>query len=197
MYDDKFYSKLTRCIPWQSHVGYEVTNMFKIGSVVDMGCGVAGYLLGCLNAGANVRGLEYSYDSCRKYIPEPVAKFVSFADLTTKIQLWKYELAISCEIGEHLPEDKSDIYVDNLTNSSNSIMFSAAIPNQKGENHINCQPQQYWIDKFAKRGFILDNEKTQLVKNIYRTMPYKSRYINVMHRNVMWFTSSNINKEQV
>lgn len=187
MYDDKFYSKLTRCIPWQSHVGYEVTNMFKIGSVVDMGCGVAGYLLGCLNAGANVRGLEYSYDACRKYIPEPVAKFVSFADLTTKIQLWKYELAISCEIGEHLPEDKSDIYVDNLTNSSNSIMFSAAIPGQKGVGHICLKEPQFWIDKFEARGFMYNIEKTEAIKNIYRTMPYRSPYTRVMTRNIKFF----------
>ncbi len=33
------------------------------------------------------------------------------------------------------------------------MLFSAAIPCQGGFDHINEQPQDYWIEKFKKRGF--------------------------------------------
>ena len=56
---------------------------------------------------------------------------------------------------EHLPESHADPIVDGLCASADVILFSAAIPLQGGENHINEQWPTYWQARFAARGFVM------------------------------------------
>ncbi len=77
-------------------------------------------------------------------------------DLTKPLKLKeKFDLAISLEVAEHLPEKSAEIFIDSLTGLSDIILFSAAIPYQRGTNHINEQFPEYWIDKFKKRNYLV------------------------------------------
>jgi len=42
-----------------------------------------------------------------------------------------------------------------LIKAGNVILFSAAIPNQGGQNHINEQWLTYWEEKFSKYNYII------------------------------------------
>lgn len=76
------------------------------------------------------------------------------ADLSKRIALGKkYDLCISVEVGEHLPREKAEVFLDNLCRSSDVILFSAAVPGQGGTDHINEQWPDYWRKKFQKRGY--------------------------------------------
>jgi hypothetical protein len=59
------------------------------------------------------------------------------------------------EVAEHLPEDRAETFVDDLVRHGSLVLFSAAVPGQLGENHINEKPFEYWRDKFAARGYVL------------------------------------------
>src|SRR3546814_4949248 len=49
-------------------------------------------------------------------------------DLRTLLNLEnKYDLAISMEVGEHLDEKYADIFVENISKSSDYVLFSAEI----------------------------------------------------------------------
>lgn len=75
-------------------------------------------------------------------------------DLSTVVPCKKkYDLAISMEVAEHLPESASDVFVDNICNHADTVLFSAAHPGQGGDNHINEQPIEYWVEKFEKHGY--------------------------------------------
>lgn len=65
----------------------------------------------------------------------------------------KYSLAMSLECAEHIPEGNADDFIDTLTELSDVILFSGAIPHQRGRGHINEQYPSYWVDKFAVRGY--------------------------------------------
>ena len=54
---------------------------------------------------------------------------------------------------EHLHESSAETIVKTLTDASDIILFSAAIPNQGGQNHINEQWPNYWQKHFAKEGY--------------------------------------------
>jgi hypothetical protein len=60
---------------------------------------------------------------------------------------------MSLEVAEHLPASAANGFVDTLTRLAPVVLFSAAIPHQLGDGHINEQWQGYWIEKFAARGF--------------------------------------------
>ena len=64
-----------------------------------------------------------------------------------------YDLAISTEVCEHLPESRSEDLVNFLTSSSKIILFSAAIPRQGGLNHINEQRPSFWKKLFEKYSY--------------------------------------------
>jgi len=75
---------------------------------------------------------------------------------------------VCLEVAEHLPEKCTEDFIESLTSLGPVVLFSAAVPHQGGENHINEQWPPYWIEKFAKRGYLLvdalrnelwDNEK--------------------------------------
>src|SRR5690606_35475831 len=77
-------------------------------------------------------------------------------DLGTPIsESSRFDLSISLEVAEHLPESRADVFVDNLTRLSDAVLFSAAIPGQGGTGHVNEQWPTYWIERFAARGFRL------------------------------------------
>lgn len=100
----------------------------------------------------NTLGVDGNWvDKDKLYIDK---KFFLEKNLTEPLSLnRKFDLAMSLEVAEHLPESAADTFVETLTKLSDNIVFSAAIPNQGGQNHINEQWHTYWIEKFEARGF--------------------------------------------
>jgi SAM-dependent methyltransferase len=130
----------------------------KPARVVDVGCG-SGDLLAELRArGSEVFGLERSraaLEICRaKRLP--VVRFDLESDSADR--QWSFDVAISLEVAEHLPPRAADRYVDLLCALAPRVVLSAATPGQRGTDHINEQPPEYWRAKFERSGFELDGE---------------------------------------
>jgi len=64
-----------------------------------------------------------------------------------------FDLAVSLEVGEHLPESAAKTFVESLTRLAPVVLFSAAIPGQGGTSHVNEQWPEYWSRLFANHGF--------------------------------------------
>src|SRR5262249_8501160 len=65
----------------------------------------------------------------------------------------RYDLCISVEVAEHLTSDRSRAFVDMLCSASDVVLFSAAIPQQGGTNHINERWQSFWAGLFDEAGY--------------------------------------------
>jgi hypothetical protein len=75
---------------------------------------------------------------------------------------FKADVAISTEVAEHLPEQCADRFVDALlAMAKRAIILTAAVPSGGGTDHVNEQPNEYWIAKLEKRGARLDAELTR------------------------------------
>ena len=170
-----------------------IMDLFAPKSVVDLGCGVGTWLRAFKeNGAAKVTGYDGDYvEKSQLYIDE--TEFIPY-DLNKRIDTnEKYDLAMSVEVAEHIERENAKQFVENLTNLSNIIVFSAAIPNQGGRNHINEQWPAYWQEIFASYGYsafdcirniIWDNEDIRYwyAQNImiYITDDIKSIYIDKM-----------------
>ena len=51
------------------------------------------------------------------------------------------------------PDTSALNFIDSLCKHGDTIIFSAALPNQGGQNHLNEQWKEYWINMFAKHEF--------------------------------------------
>lgn len=190
-YNDDFYKKLQNVRSWQFIVGQKIAEHYKLKSVIDFGSGNGYYLEGAQQAGAKIKGLEYSYETCKPYIPEKVLPFVEFQDFTQP-QLWHgyFDGAFSFEVGEHLEKEYAEGFVRNICIASPLVFFSAAWPNQSGTNHVNLQPPKYWLDIFESFNYYQSYADSDIIKNIYASLPSQSKYTNVMRRNVMVIRSN-------
>ena len=121
-------------------------------SVLDVGCGLGGYLKYFRNVGVGqVAGIDgfpanasiLIRDSYRQHdVGEPI-------DLDQT-----FDLVMCMEVIEHIPKEKEDVVVHTIARHAGTrIVFSAAEPGQPGIGHINCQPIEHWLVKFQQLGW--------------------------------------------
>jgi len=124
-------------------------------SVVDVGCGIGTWLSVFKNKGVHdVLGIDGDHVD-RSVLGQHIdaANFIA-RDLTKQLHVGrKFDLVMSLEVAEHIPEQFADTFIENLVSLGDYILFSAAIPFQGGDRHVNEQWPSYWQDKFTKRGF--------------------------------------------
>lgn len=130
-----------------------VFSILKPHTILDVGCGTGKWLTIAKQLGAiEVKGLE-GVDIERSMLTITDIEFVHH-DLTTPFLLDKvYDLTICLEVAEHLPYHAAEILIQGLTAHSKFILFSAAIPGQGGQNHINEQIPEYWQRIFKLNNF--------------------------------------------
>lgn len=130
-----------------------VLQIVQPASVVDIGCGTGTWLKVFEEHGVtDLFGVDGSVVTPDQ-LHIPPTKFQT-KDISKPIDLGrKFDLAVCLEVGEHLPGEFADILVDTLIRHSDMILFSAAIPGQGGQDHINEQWPEYWKEKFSRRGY--------------------------------------------
>ncbi len=124
-----------------------------IASLLDVGAGHGAWAAEWLAAGVgDVLAVDGDYVR-RDQLAIPAERFTAH-DLATPLDLKRrFDLVQSLEVAEHLPRAKADLFVDNLTRHGDVVLFSAAVPHQGGEHHVNEQPPEYWRRRFAERGY--------------------------------------------
>lgn len=127
--------------------------LLSVSSVADFGCGRGTWLKEWQAAGVDdIAGVDGDY-VVRAELKIPERQFHAH-DITQPVDLGRrFDLVQSLEVAEHLHADAADRFVDTLTAHGDCILFSAAVPGQGGEFHINEQPLEYWREKFAARGY--------------------------------------------
>jgi len=132
-----------------------VCELVKPNSVVDVGCGLAQWLYVFKSYGVkDILGIDGAHvPRGELYVnKENFLEYNLEAGQSFKLNK-KFELVVSLEVAEHISVNSADGFVKMLTSLGDCILFSAAIPNQTGENHVNEQPHSYWKKKFEDQGF--------------------------------------------
>ncbi len=129
----------------------------KIRSVLDVGCGTGEALREFAALGCSVVGLEGLDENVKACAPYPVIVH----DLTEgPFRLSPVDLVWASELVEHVEEQ----YVPNLLGTFKSgkyVAITHAEPGEDGYHHVNCQPAEYWIERFKEAGFSYLPELTQ------------------------------------
>lgn len=132
-------------------------------SVIDIGCGTGAWLAAATALGVtDVVGVDGAYVQ-RDQLEIASERFIA-ADLATiapetlrghaAVGGRRFDLAMSVEVAEHLPEVAAPGFVGLLTSLAPVVLFSAAIPFQGGTGHLNEQFPSWWAKLFAARGYV-------------------------------------------
>ena len=131
-----------------------VFDLFDPSSLLDVGCANGSWLHVAKQLGVeDVFGMDgIEVEESIKFLDS--SEFLKH-DLKEPIDLGRrFDMVISLEVAEHLPENSADSFVSTLVKHSDIIVFSAAVPGQGGQFHINEQWPDYWQSKFENNGFL-------------------------------------------
>jgi SAM-dependent methyltransferase len=120
-------------------------------SVVDVGCGKGWFLAEFGELGVtDLLGVDGG----------PADDLVIPADQYQQVDLTerfaparRFDLAVCLEVAEHLPESAAEGFIEQLCLLAPVVLFSAAIPMQGGEGHLNERWPDYWQALFARHGY--------------------------------------------
>lgn len=153
-YDDDFYDEITQWSrPSAEEIVPLVTGWVRPASVVDVGCGRGTWLSVFRAEGATeILGLDGDYVD--RFALDIDADEFRPVDLNHPPELDRqFDLAVSVEVAEHLPEHRAKDFVSFLCGLAPVVLFSAAVPGQGGRGHVNEQWPPYWAERFRSVGF--------------------------------------------
>lgn len=175
VYTDQFYrSRTDLALQSARQIVPLIVDEEQPRSVIDVGCANGIWLSVFLEHGVSqifgIDGPWINEESLR--IPK---EFFLSHDLTAGLPVLNknFDIAVSIEVAEHLPEELAEPFVRYLTSLANCVVFSAAIPGQGGTGHINEQWQSYWAQIFSGFGFYADDSLRRKI--------WKNDLVNVIH----------------
>ena len=138
-----------------------VLDIHPARSMVDVGCGVGGWVRAFAEHGVNAVGIDGDYVERKqlligedRFVARDLNRELDVADLSRRYgNDGRFDLAVSLEVAEHLEPARSDTLVRDLTALADVVLFAAAIPFQGGAGHINERWQSWWAQKFSANGF--------------------------------------------
>lgn len=158
IYDENFYQEVINSnYPSARAVASVMQDLIHPKSVIDFGCGAGCWLKAfdeCCNL-QHMHGLEGEWlEGKTLMIPR---EYIEYFDLTKEYELsgnQKYDLAVCLEVIEHIDDKGGENLLNSIVKASDVVLFSAAIPGQRGTHHINEQWQSYWAKKFEERNYV-------------------------------------------
>ena len=118
-----------------------IVNVLNPKSVVDVGCGIGTFLNVFKQNGVNdILGLDGPWVDKNLLANHISLEDFKEVDLEKGFEIdKKFDLALCLEVLEHIQDHFSSNIVKSLTLASDYIVFSASIPGQMGQNHVNEQ----------------------------------------------------------
>jgi SAM-dependent methyltransferase len=149
-------------------VAEAILNQYNPKSVIEFGCGNGELSKILAKTGIEVIAIDgYSNPDFEGYDNITFLKIdlndpASVEKYLTPINK-KYDVAICLEVAEHLHPSVSEPLICLLTRVSDVVIFSAAVPEQDGEGHINSRNRTFWHEQFEKYNFFLrDSIRSQI-----------------------------------
>lgn len=97
---------------------------------------------------------------------------------------------MSLEVGEHIPAEFEDVFVDNLVrHAEKGILLTWATEGQYGHHHVNNHNNDYIINKMRGRGFEYDAHVSEEMRKVATLEWFKHTIM------VFWHKSSKTSAE--
>jgi len=185
LYNESFFYRRKNLL-WRAPILCDIIKRVfpNMISVIDVGCAIGEFVQEFQNMGMVAMGIEGSTSAKKYFLPDIHVSLWDMRQMLPPSKVNFYDLCMCLEVAEHIEEEYSDIFVNNLCSLSKTVLISAAVPGQQGHGHFNCQPNEYWEIKFGirkyKRNCDKENQFRQLLEKYKTKKGLNAYYSNTM-----------------
>lgn len=169
-----------------SYLAEVISQIYSPKSVIEVGCGPGHLTKALSNLAIKVDAIDGF--SAPDFHDFPTISFANI-DLNNKSQFSdfigdrRYDVAICTEVAEHLDPLSSPFLIKYLTKCAPVVIFSAAVPEQGGHGHINCQTRGFWHKIFISHNFqLVDSLRSKLRENENLAIWYKLNIVDYVSK---------------
>ena len=102
-------------------------------------------------------------------------------ELRRLVQGQRFDLISCVEVAEHLTDQRPLMRsINNLAHFDTMVLFSCAVPGQRGRHHVSPRWQDYWIQIFDRDGWWLDMPLTVALHRALGAEPTPDCWKNMM-----------------
>ncbi len=133
-----------------------VLAVVDVESILDVGCGYGDWLAAARALGiTDLAGIEGPWAEAWRARGVLATPFdLMLFDLEGLLPIRRrYDLVVCIEVAEHLTAARGPGFVADLCTAAEAVLLGAAIPGQKGPNHVNERWPSEWAADFARHGY--------------------------------------------
>ena len=149
------------------HIADWICRRIDPQSIIDVGCG-PGHMVESLEIrGVDTFGIDISDAALRRTRKKGLE--VERFDLRSEAPLpgGEYDLAVCCEVAEHIEEKYAASLVQKLTDVAPIVYMTAAEPDgPPGLFHVNEQEHDYWIRLMEAQGYHYEEDLTMDARRV-------------------------------
>jgi glycosyltransferase involved in cell wall biosynthesis len=159
-------------LPFAKRLAAWISEHFNGKKIIDIGCGPGIYVNEMANLGLDVMGYDPDVraQGKRNIIHSSMFEVNDPADVV-----------LCLEVAEHIDSSRNDEIIESMIRNMNdgaTLIWSAAVPGQGGDGHINCQPREYWLEKFVAGGLLYDEALQSKIRNDMMAGEYMGWFAN-------------------
>ena len=159
-YDSRYYETYAggnyhvESAEWRGFFGGVADNLIRLfdpEQVLDAGCAKGLLVEAFVERGVDAAGIDISSHAIAN-APERIRGRLSVGSMTAPIES-RYDLITCIEVLEHMAPKEAEIAIENITNSTDLVVFSSTPRDFDDATHVNVQQPASWAARFAGRGF--------------------------------------------
>ena len=152
LYNEEFIAKSTEDSLRSANVIVPyLINIFHPSSVVDFGCCAGAWLsVFAKDSKIDIFGVDGEYIDKSKLLINKECFMPTDFESEIPALPHHYDMALCLEVAEHLSDEAGKRLIRRLCQAADVIVWSAAIPQQGGTNHINERWPTHWEKEFKK-----------------------------------------------
>lgn len=132
---------------------------FEVTSVIDLGCGSGQYVTSLNEAGVKAVGYDGNPNTAK------FAARCQVADVTGTLPEGMADMVLSLEVGEHIPGNLEQEFLNNVTGHAVSFVVLSWFPTPgHGIGHVNERSNEWVIARMLERGFVHMPEWTETIR---------------------------------